>query len=84
MTDTLDALMETAARLGIRLWVERDRLRYQAPRGVLTDELRQRLRQHKYEIIDRLSGWEFMQRQLAAEGLQLVHPDRWLAFRERR
>src|SRR5689334_19546978 len=38
-------------KLGISLWVEDDDLRYSAPRGALTTELRTQLAESKAEII---------------------------------
>jgi amino acid adenylation domain-containing protein len=40
----------------IKLWVENDKLRYNAPKGQFTDELRQRISEYKPEIIRYLSS----------------------------
>ncbi|HEY0602801.1 MAG TPA: condensation domain-containing protein, partial [Herpetosiphonaceae bacterium] len=45
---------ELLARLrgrNIKLWAEGDRLRFQAPKGALTDELRAALAEHKAEVL---------------------------------
>ena len=49
--DLLDAL---TAR-GVRLWVDGDRLRYRAPEGLMTPELRTQLAREKARLIDLLS-----------------------------
>ncbi|ANN15967.1 non-ribosomal peptide synthetase [Amycolatopsis orientalis] len=41
--------------LGVDLWQEAGRIRFRAPRGVLTDEWRATLRSHKDEIVDLLA-----------------------------
>lgn len=46
-----EELLTLVDRRDIRLWVEGDRLRYDAPQGALTPELRARLREHKAQII---------------------------------
>src|ERR1700721_2067909 len=43
-------LMVELWRLGIRFWLEDHQVRIRAPRGVLTEELRQRLREKKKEL----------------------------------
>ncbi|MFN2168777.1 MAG: condensation domain-containing protein, partial [Anaerolineae bacterium] len=40
--------------LGVRLWLDGDRLRYAAPPGIMTPELRAELGRHKAAIIDHL------------------------------
>ncbi len=37
--------------LDIHLWAEEERLRYNAPKGILTQELREQLRARKTEIL---------------------------------
>ena len=39
---------------GVELWVEGDRLRYSAPKGIVTDDVLTELKQRKTEIIDLL------------------------------
>ncbi|HET9365843.1 MAG TPA: hypothetical protein VFP71_12610, partial [Candidatus Angelobacter sp.] len=41
--------------LGVNLWVEKDRLRISAPRGVLNDELRSELKTHRNQILELLA-----------------------------
>ena len=50
----LDTLLAELAACGIRLHVHDGRLRCEAPRGALTDALRQRLAEHKPALIARL------------------------------
>jgi hypothetical protein len=58
------ALLVELRRAGVRLQVEGDALRFQAPKGALTPELRARLRAHRDEILSFLraapgtEGWE--------------------------
>lgn len=47
----VEELVAELEQLGIELEVVGDRLRYRAPRGVLTGELRARLVQHKAELL---------------------------------
>jgi hypothetical protein len=49
-------LVSSLAGLGIRLWVEDGRLRYQAPQGALTPELRRRLTEERAALIAYLLG----------------------------
>ncbi len=48
-------LLERLRELDVRLWAERDRLRFNAPEGILTAELRSELTTRKREIIEVLS-----------------------------
>lgn len=81
MTTDLDVLLATVAKLGIKLFIDGGNLRFTAPRGVLTDDLRHQLREHKSALVERLSGWDFVAQQLAAEGKQLLDVDTWLALK---
>jgi len=47
----LKALLEEAARRGIRLGLKRGRVLYRAPKGAVTEELREALLGHKSEIL---------------------------------
>lgn len=49
-----DELLAHAAKKGIRLWAEGNRLRYQGPSSQLTPEVLAQLSQHKTELIARL------------------------------
>ncbi|MEM8722528.1 MAG: thioester reductase domain-containing protein [Cyanobacteria bacterium P01_G01_bin.39] len=53
---TLAEFMAKLGRLDIKLWLEDDRLRCNAPKGVLTPTIKTQLRDHKTEIIDFLSN----------------------------
>ncbi|MGB5967886.1 MAG: condensation domain-containing protein [Spirulinaceae cyanobacterium] len=48
---TINELLSHLRDLDIKVWVEGERLRYNAPKGALTSELRDRLINHKAEII---------------------------------
>jgi hypothetical protein len=48
---TADEVLTTAQRAGIRLFAEGDQLRYRAPKGVLTPELRHALIEHKGTLL---------------------------------
>jgi amino acid adenylation domain-containing protein len=50
----LDVILDEARRCGIRLWMEGDRLRYEAPRGADVDRILRELRPHKTALLDRL------------------------------
>ncbi|HEY0607123.1 MAG TPA: amino acid adenylation domain-containing protein, partial [Herpetosiphonaceae bacterium] len=48
---TIIELLDRLRELNITLWAEGDRLRFQAPKGALTDELRAMLAEHKAEVL---------------------------------
>ncbi len=50
------ALLAEARRRGIELWADGDRLRYEAPEGVLTAELRKSLSDHREDLLSLLRG----------------------------
>ncbi|MEU3650020.1 amino acid adenylation domain-containing protein [Lentzea sp. NPDC034063] len=43
-------------RLGVLLWVDEGRLRYSAPKGVMSEAVMARLREHRTEIVEVLGG----------------------------
>ena len=49
--ETSHALLETLAGVNIQLTVSGDKLGIDAPKGVLTDDIRQAIRQHKAELL---------------------------------
>ncbi|ACK67644.1 FkbH like protein [Rippkaea orientalis PCC 8801] len=53
---TVHELLSELRRLQIKLWLEGDKLCYQAPSGALNPELRQQVKQHKPEIISLLQN----------------------------
>ncbi|MCA9918598.1 MAG: amino acid adenylation domain-containing protein, partial [Anaerolineales bacterium] len=55
MTTTFDLLPKLKER-GIQLWAEDGKLRFSAPKGALTPELRDELKLHKAELIELLSN----------------------------
>src|SRR2546429_8209542 len=48
---TVAEILADLAQQGVQLWAEGDRLRYRAPKGVLTPVLRAMLSEHKAEIL---------------------------------
>ncbi|MDT9701393.1 MupA/Atu3671 family FMN-dependent luciferase-like monooxygenase [Streptomyces sp. P17] len=48
-------LLHRLREAGIELWAEGEKLRFSAPPGALTDELRAALREHRDEVLDLLS-----------------------------
>ncbi|MDM8560649.1 amino acid adenylation domain-containing protein [Candidatus Parabeggiatoa sp. HSG14] len=48
---TIEKLLSELSRLNIKIWVEDDQLRYNAPKGILTSSLRDELVERKAEII---------------------------------
>lgn len=53
--DTTYELLDHLRGLGVKLWVEEGKLRFRSPQGVLTPELRARIKVHKPAILDFLS-----------------------------
>ncbi len=53
---TPEALLTHLGHLEIRLWLDGERLRYSAPRGALTPNLKAQLQRHKSGLIALLSG----------------------------
>ncbi len=51
MKSTID-LISQLRQLNIQLWLEEGRLRYRAPKDILTPELLAEIKEHKHEIID--------------------------------
>ena len=56
MMKNLDAFLAELSDLDIRLWVEGDRLRCNAPKGTVTPSIRYQLAERKAEILTRLRG----------------------------
>lgn len=54
MMTAVDCLRELVVK-GVELWVEGDDLRYRAPRGVLTFELRETASRYRQEIVAALN-----------------------------
>ncbi|NEQ85360.1 MAG: hypothetical protein F6K26_36180, partial [Moorea sp. SIO2I5] len=48
---TLDELLSDLRRLDVKLWVDGDKLRYSAPKGILKPPLRTQLKERKAEIV---------------------------------
>ena len=53
---TVQRLLDTLAGTGAMLWVENGRLRYRAPVGVLTAELRAVAAEHRGELVELLEA----------------------------
>ncbi|MBL8986311.1 MAG: amino acid adenylation domain-containing protein [Gemmatimonadetes bacterium] len=51
----LAALVAQLRELGVTLWLEGDRLRFAAPPGRLTPELREAMKQHRQELVELLA-----------------------------
>ena len=56
----ISELLSRLRKLGIRLQVDKDRLRVDAPVGVLSSSLREELSRHKSEIIQYFENGEFL------------------------
>ncbi len=61
----LDRLLDNLSQLGVKLWLDGDRLGIRAPKGVLTPELKEALTQNKENIL------AFLQKANAAANAQL-------------
>ena len=57
---TATELLTTCRQVGIRLEARGDRLRYEAPAGSLTPELRATLTEHKAELLSLLAAPQFV------------------------
>lgn len=51
---TVDEIFSAVEGAGIRLWLEGGRLRYRAPPGAMTEQVRSAITAHRSEIIARL------------------------------
>ncbi len=56
----INELLSRLRKLGIRLQVDKDRLRLDAPVGVLSSSLREEISRHKSEIIQYFENGEFL------------------------
>ena len=77
---SVNQLLDELRGLGVKVWVEADRLRYRAPKGTMTVMLANELRRHKAEIMARLeqtSGSE-IQRIEDRDDYELSHAQRRL------
>jgi amino acid adenylation domain-containing protein len=57
---SLDVILNEARRYGIRLWIEGDRLRYEAPKGPDADRMLRELKPHRAALLDRLRDSELV------------------------
>ena len=53
---TLAGLVDSLREQGVELWTEGDRLRYSAPKGMMTPALRQQLSERKAELLQYLQS----------------------------
>jgi len=70
---------------GIEFSAVGDKLRYRAPKGVITDEIRESLKQHKSELLDLLRRreiWDFRLVKVGDDpwmvGTRLDKPNCWM------
>ena len=68
---TAEAIISEARKAGVVLWVENGKLKYRAPEGAMTAELKGAIKQHREEVMDRLSR---------GERIEPNPEDRWLPF----
>ncbi|NEP88103.1 MAG: non-ribosomal peptide synthetase, partial [Okeania sp. SIO2C2] len=52
--------------LGVKLWIDRDRLRYRSPKGIITPELKQNIVDRKTEILELLQEAQTTQKPVAS------------------
>jgi amino acid adenylation domain-containing protein len=75
---TTTQLLTDLSQIGVELWVEGDRLRYRAPKGVLTEDLRTQLTENKAEILALLTTVQLKEDislpQLKFDSQQQYHP----------
>jgi amino acid adenylation domain-containing protein len=78
-------------KTGIKLWIEKDKLRYKAPEGVLNQEVRDEIIKYKLEIIDYLKKMEeqlcihrLLEKQVEnrPEAVAVSCEDEYLTFRQ--
>lgn len=79
-TTKIDEFLSRVRALGIKLWLDGESLRYRAPEGALTSDLRGRLKERKAEIIAflRQSGPRTIGRTPEREDYELSHAQRRL------
>ena len=61
MSETATQLIATARNAGIMLWVERGALKFRAPTGTLTGELREAIRANRDAVIATLQEGKTVQ-----------------------
>jgi hypothetical protein len=69
---TVDEVLTVAQQVGIRLVADGDQLRYRAPKGVLTSELRQALVRHRSTLLCVLQ--ELQEERLGIMAADDLHP----------
>ena len=70
MSVDTNEVLDSLSDLGIELWVEGDQLRYRAPKGALTAELRSKLRRHKAELLEALQAYGSNERNAVQQVVQ--------------
>lgn len=77
----MEDLLIKAANLGVKFKLEGDELRVTAPRGALTPELQQNIRQYKQELLELLRNREKPAEELPQlKDSSANDPDRWSPF----
>lgn len=76
--DEIEDILALARSSGVALWVDAQGLRFRAPAGAMTDQLRAALRSRKTEIIDALRGPVFVRGpQRQTQPIIEYHQKRW-------
>ena len=77
----MEDLLIKAANLGVKFKLDGDELRVTAPRGALTPELQQDIRQHKQELLELLRNRETAVEELPQlKDSSAEDPERWAPF----
>lgn len=72
----LDQLLSELEARGITIWAEDGALRFRAPKGALTDELKAELKTHKASLLETLGGAPTIEANPDAEHYPLSHQQR--------
>jgi hypothetical protein len=70
---TPQALLDELERLNVKLTLNGDKLQLEAPAGVLTPDLREKIRQHKPELITLLKKAQRVKQLLRQQGWVVIH-----------
>ncbi len=75
---TIDGLLDTLDRRGIRLWANNGKLRYRAPPGALTQDLRDTIAARRQALIERLREQPRLDNTGAAHRCMVCDPKHWV------